>query len=149
MAGCGEPRLLPFFSSRPLQPGQITFSSEGSNIAGNVRFAGIDLSGLSIDQAELAVTDRARLLLDTPITVLTGGEPLVATAEQLGFVYETSIVVDQAIAARHDGSVLGVFVDWAKTPFNEIEIEDVIVFDPDAALELLATTPEMIVSSPV
>ncbi len=124
-------------------------SSEGSNIAGNVRFAGIDLSGLSIDQAELVVNDRARLLLDTPITVLTGGEPLVATAEELGFVYETSIVVDQAMVARHDASVLGVFLDWAKTPFNTIEIEDVIVFDSDAARELLVTTPEMIVSSPV
>jgi vancomycin resistance protein YoaR len=124
-------------------------SAEGSTIAGNVLFAGIDLSGVSIDEAEQTITDRAQKLLDTPITVLTGGETLVATAAELGFVYETSRVVDQASAARHAGGVFGIFLDWAKTPFTTIEIEDLIVFDTETAIERLAAAPQMVVTSPV
>jgi len=124
-------------------------SAEGSTVAGNVRFAGIDLSGVSIDQAGQTIADRAQLLLDTPITILTGGETLVASAGGLGFVYETSTVLGQASTARHSGGVGGVFVDWVRTPFATIEIEDVIVFDAKAALERLGMAAEMVVSYPV
>ncbi|MEE8406110.1 MAG: VanW family protein [Acidimicrobiia bacterium] len=124
-------------------------STEGSTVAGNVYFAGVDLSGVSIDDAAEAVESRAEELLGTPISLVTGGEDLVATAEELGFSYDRTSVVAKATAARHVGSPLDVFLDWSASFFTSIEIADVIVFDPMVAREHLAEAPETILTSPV
>jgi hypothetical protein len=124
-------------------------STEGSTVAGNVHFAGVDLSGASIDEAAEVVESRAEELLGTPISVVTGGEDMVATAEELGFSYDRTSVLDTATTARHVGSSLDVFLDWSASFFTTIEIADVIVFDPGVAREHLAEAPEMILTSPV
>jgi hypothetical protein len=124
-------------------------STEDSTVAGNVHFAGVDLSGASIGEAAEVVESRAEELLGTPISLVTGGEDLVATAEELGFSYDSSSVLNKATAARHVGSPLDVFLDWSASFFTTIEIADVIVFDAGAAREHLAAAPEMVLTAPV
>lgn len=124
-------------------------STEGSTVAGNVHFAGIDLSGASIDDARGVVESRAEDLLETPIHVVTGGEDLVMTAGELGFSYDTSSVLDEVTTARHTGSPMDVFLDWSESFFSVIEVADLIVFDPAVAGERLAEAPEMVLAAPI
>ena len=115
-------------------------STEGSTVAGNVHFAGMDLSGASIDDARGVVESRAEDLLGTPIYLVTGGEDLATTAAELGFSYDTSSVLDEVTTARHAGSPMDVFLAWSESFFSVIEVADLIVFDPVVAGERLATT---------
>ncbi|MFV1960298.1 MAG: VanW family protein [Acidimicrobiia bacterium] len=124
-------------------------SIEGSTVAGNVTFAGVDLSGVSMDDAARVVESRAEELLGTPISLVTGGDDLVATAEELGFSYETSSVLDNLTTARYVGSPIAVLFDWSASFFNTIEVAELIVFDADVARTRLATAPEMVVVTPV
>ena len=124
-------------------------STEGSTVAGNVHFAGIDLSGTSIDDAEEIVGSRAEELLGTPISLVTGGEDLVTTAEELGFSYDTSSVLGTVATARHVGGPIGVFFDWSASFFSTIEVADLIVFDASVARKLLAEASEMVLATPI
>ena len=124
-------------------------STEGTTVAGNVHLAGIDLSGASIDDAREVVESRAEQLLGTPINLVTGGEGLVTTAEELGFSYDTSSVLDKVTTARHMGSPMNVFLDWSASFFSIMEVTDVIAFDAAVARKRLAEAPEMVLATPI
>lgn len=121
----------------------------GEFVAPNVEYMGTDLSGATADRAESIVQARSRLLLSTPITIDTGQGFLVLRADDLGFGYAVSEVVDEIRLARHDGGPLTTFLYWLTSPFAGVQVEDEITFDPLAARARLEAAPELTLALPV
>ena len=123
-------------------------ASQGTVVAANVVYEDENLSGATVARAAAAVESRASRILQTPITIHTGREPIVATAGQLGFSYDYTAVLNEITAARHRGGPVGVFTAWLSSPFGTVTVEDVIQFDPNAAAAALSTSPAKVVEPP-
>lgn len=123
-------------------------SSEGDEIASNVRFAGLDLSGVTTATAASEVGEREREFLDTPVTIDLGETEVVVTAEEIGFDYLYTDTVSALVTARHEDDAFSEFVAWASTPFQGVEIEDVYQLDEDKARARLAQD-DFVVEEPV
>ncbi len=117
-------------------------------VAPNVKFVGSDLSGASLERVESIVTARSRLLLSTPIVIDTGKGLLVLRADEVGFDYKVSDVVDEIRLARYDGGPLTTFLNWLTSPFAEVEVDDDITFDRLAARARLEAAPELTLALP-
>ncbi len=122
--------------------------SEGRSVAPDVKFAGLDLSG--VDQAEVvaAVDAREAEFLATTVTVDLGERQVTMTAEEIGFDYLWSETVNEVLGARHGENALSEFVAWVTTPFEEMVIPDHYEFDEEVARERLGTD-EFVLSFPV
>ena len=123
-------------------------SSQGTVVAANVVYESENLSGTTVARAAAAVEARASRVLQTPITIETGGEPIVATAGQLGFSYDYTAVLNEIINARHRGGPVGVFASWVTSPFSTINVEDTIHFDSNTATARLSTSQARVVAAP-
>ena len=121
----------------------------GEFVAPNVKFMGADLSGASSERVESVVRARSRLLLSTHITIDTGESLLVLRADELGFDYAVSDVVDEVRLARHDGGSLTTFVHWLTAPLTGVQVDDDITFDPLAARSRLGAAPELTLALPI
>lgn len=119
--------------------------ADGSTLAGNVYLADVDTSTLEVGEARAVVVDRARRILETPITVVTGSEDVVFSAQDLGFTYDVELAVAKLSGARHHGGFLEVAWSWMTTSLDEITVEDPIGFNPEIAGSALAEVPEMII----
>ena len=104
-------------------------SEAGEFIAPNVKYAGADLTGLSIKETARIVQARSRLLLSTPIEIDTGEGLLVLRADELGFQYDVPAVVDDLRLARHKGNAISTFLSWVSASFAGIEVDDQITFN--------------------
>lgn len=123
-------------------------SSEGERVAPNVRLAGIDISGLSPVEAYDEVAAREQEVLNTPVVIEVAGEEVELTAAEVGFDYRYLDTAQSVISARHDDGPIGEFAGWASTPFNTVDIHDVVVLDEDAARERFSRE-DFVVSQPV
>ena len=108
-------------------------ASEGEEIAPNVRFAGVDVSGLEPDTAAAHVGWRETAFLGTPVTIHLGGETVSMTAREIGFDYLYGDTVAAVLSARHEDTAWGEFVSWVSTPFEPMTVEDRFVLDEDVA----------------
>lgn len=113
-------------------------ASEGVQVAPNVRFAGIDISGMGPDVAAEEVGDREAEFLSTPVIVDLGERRVVMTAEEIGYDYLYGDTVTAVVSARHGEGPLEEFVAWVSTPFEEVHVHDQFVFDETLARARLA-----------
>jgi hypothetical protein len=123
-------------------------ASEGEQIAPNVRFAGIDVSGLAPAEAAEHVGWRETAFLQTPVTIDLGQRQVTLTAAELGFDYQDEATVAEIVSARHEGTAWGEFLAWARTPFRTEVITDEYRFDEDVARQRLSD-PEFVLEPPV
>lgn len=123
-------------------------SSEGQEIAPNVRFAGVDMSGLAPTEAAKQIATREQEFLATPVVIDLGERKVALTAGEIGYDYLYDETVSEAVAARHDSGAWREFVAWASTPFRPVTITDHYVLDEAAARERLAQR-DFILSDPV
>lgn len=123
-------------------------ASEGDQVAPNVRFAGIDISGISPDAAAEEVGDRENTFLSTPVVVDLGERSVVMTAEEVGYDYLFGDTVSAVVSARHGEGPLEEFVAWASTPFEAVHVEDHFTFDEVRARERLAQD-DFVIAEPV
>jgi hypothetical protein len=123
-------------------------ASEGDEVAPNVQFAGLDMSGLTPAAAAAEVTEREREFLSTPITIDLGESSVVLTAREIGFDYQYDDTFSDVIAARHADRPWDEFLAWAETPFETVTINDHYIFDETAAAERLAAE-DFIIRFPV
>ena len=108
-------------------------ASEGDEIAPNVRFAGIDISGLTPVDAAEQVRAREREFLATPVTVDLGEREVVMTAEEAGYVYLSDQTLADLVSARHGDGIWSEFKLWAGTPFETVTINDRFALDVTTA----------------
>ncbi len=123
-------------------------SSEGDEIAPNVRFAGIDVSGVTPATAAAEVGEREREFLDTPVTIDLGEKQIVVTAEEIGYDYLYGDTVSALVSARHEKGAWHEFVAWASTPFQRVEVADSYTLDEQKARARLAEQ-DFVVVEPV
>ena len=112
--------------------------SEGSEIAPNVHFAGVDVSGLAFDVAAAHVGWRETAFLETPLTIDLGERAITMTAREIGYDYGYVETVDALVSARHEDNAWGEFVAWATTPLEPVVVEDHYVIDEEKARQRLA-----------
>ena len=123
-------------------------AGEGDQIAPNVRFAGIDISGLSPSDAAAQVNARRDEFLATPVTVDLGEREVVMTAEEAGYVYLYEDTLTDIMAARHGDGIWSEFKLWVGTPFEPITIRDHFALDVTAATERL-TQEDFVLEHPI
>lgn len=108
-------------------------ASEGTEVAPNVRFAGVDLSGLTADGAAKQVGKRESTFLATPVTVDLGEHTLTVTAEEIGYDYLYGDTMAAVVSARHGDGPWSEFVAWVSTPFETVTVADSYAFDEEMA----------------
>jgi len=113
-------------------------ASEGNEIAPNVRFAGVDLSGLAPSDAADEIGNREAEFLATPVVIDLGPRQMTVTAGEIGYDYLFTETISAAVSARHADRPWPEFVSWISTPFQTVEIEDHYRFDADKARARLA-----------
>ncbi len=123
-------------------------SSEGDVIAPNVRFAGVDVSGVSPEVAAAHVGWREAAFLDTPVTIDLGERLVTLSARELGYDYLYVDTVNSVVSARHEDNAWDEFVAWITTPLRPVTVEDQFVLDESVARERLAGE-DFVVESPV
>ncbi len=123
-------------------------SSEGDEVAPNVKFAGVDLSGLSPDVAAAHVGWRETEFLDTPVTIDLGEESIAMSAREIGFDYLYADTVAAVLSARHGNGAIDEFVSWVRTPFEPVTIRDQFTLDENTARERLSAE-DFVLESPV
>lgn len=123
-------------------------ASEGDQVAPNVRFAGIDISGISPAAAAEEVGEREAEFLDTPVVVDLGERRVVMTAGEVGFDYLYGDTVSAVVSARHGDGPVEEFVAWVSTPFDEVHVADQFTFDETRARERLSED-DFVIAEPV
>lgn len=123
-------------------------ASEGDEVAPNVRFAGIDISGLSSDAAAEEVSTRESEFLNTPVIVDLGERRVVMTAGEVGYDYLYGDTMSAVVSARHGEGPIEEFVSWVTTPFEVIHVQDHFSLDEDQARKRLLEA-DFVLSSPV
>lgn len=113
-------------------------SSEGIQIAPNVRFAGVDVSGLSTDLAAEQVDMREAAFLETPVTINLGERTVTMSAGELGYDYLYGDTLAAVVSARHGHGPWSEFVSWVSTPFETVTVEDRFVLDEEKARSRLS-----------
>jgi len=108
-------------------------ASEGVAIAPNVMFAGVDLSGLTLDVATAHVGWRETAFRETPVTIDLGDRQMTLRAADIGFDYRYTDTINALISARHDETVWREFASWISTPFETVTVPDEYVLDEDLA----------------
>lgn len=123
-------------------------ASEGDEIAPNVSFAGVDLSGLDPAEAGAVVEQRRQEFLATPVIIELGGRRVVTDAEDIGFEYDVEQTLDAVVSARHGDGPISEFAAWVSTPFQEITIDDRYHLDQSRAARRLAVE-DFVLEAPV
>jgi vancomycin resistance protein YoaR len=123
-------------------------SSEGEQVAPNVRFAGIDISGLSPSAAATEVETREEDFLETPVIIDLGESRVILTAEEIGFDYLYGDTLADVVSARHGEGPWDEFLAWASTPFETVTVEDRFALNVTTARQRLAGE-DFVIEAPV
>lgn len=113
-------------------------ASEGHRVAPNVRFVGVDVSGMPRAKALAEIESRQAEFLDTPITIDLGEREVTLTAAEIGFDYLYGDTATAVLSARHRSEPIGEFISWASTPFETVDIRDRFALNVTAAEARLA-----------
>ena len=138
--------LIPLVIAAVAWTGHV--SSEGAQVAPNVTFAGVDISGLAPDDAAARVSAREQEFLSTPVVIDLGDDEVALTADELGYHYLFNETVTDVVSARHYDDAWDEFVAWATAPFTTVTIGDHYSFDEDTARQRLAAE-DFVISEPV
>jgi lipoprotein-anchoring transpeptidase ErfK/SrfK len=79
--------------------------SQRNTIASGVRVGGVNLGGLTADQAFLRLRDRVQAPLQQPIHVSAGGHSFELTAAAAGVALDPKALADEAVRVSRQGSI--------------------------------------------
>ena len=113
-------------------------AGEGDEVAPNVHFAGVDVSGMDPEIASAHVGWREIEFMDTPVTIDLGEREITMAAGEIGYDYRYVDTVNAVISARHEDNVWDEFVSWATTPLEPVTVEDHYTVAEDVARTRLA-----------
>jgi vancomycin resistance protein YoaR len=110
----------------------------------NVTASGVDLSGLSTEDALAAVAEYEALLIATPAPFIVDGEEVVLDPAAAGLSVDEQALVDEALAQRRDRGFFYDVVGWARawgSPISIVipttideEMTEVVLFDWDRSV---------------
>lgn len=88
----------------------------------NVELAGRDVGSLTEGELDDAVAEVAADFADTPVRIATGGDPITATASDLGLEVDQPATVDAVLAEGREGSVALRPLAWGRSFFAPYEV---------------------------
>ncbi|MFN8448047.1 MAG: VanW family protein [Anaerolineae bacterium] len=115
---------------------QITFRSR---IVPGVSAYGIDLSGMTRDQAAAALDARFTYAKDAVFTFRDGDKFWQMNAGDLGVTFDAEATVNDAFATGHNSDLLSNLADQALTWLNGRSIAPIIRYDQNVAVAQLAS----------
>lgn len=80
-------------------------SSKEDQIAEGVTVAGVDLGGMSADEARAAIAEQVAAPLEKPVVVTHGDRRFTLSAKDAGLNADAQAMADEAVAASRTGSV--------------------------------------------
>ena len=80
-------------------------SAKGDRIAEGVTVAGVDLGGLTAQEAKTKVREQVSAPLEKPVTVTSGGKRFTLSAKDAGLHADVDAMVDEAVSASREGSI--------------------------------------------
>jgi lipoprotein-anchoring transpeptidase ErfK/SrfK len=80
-------------------------SSRDDVIAEGVSVAGVDVGGMSVNQAERVIARELRAPLERPISVVRGRKRFTLSAQDAGVHADVTGMVDEALQASRDGNI--------------------------------------------
>ena len=80
-------------------------SSKEDQIAEGITVAGVDLGGMSADEARAAIAQQVAAPLEKPVVVTHGDRRFTLSAEDAGLNADAQAMADEAVAASRKGSV--------------------------------------------
>jgi vancomycin resistance protein YoaR len=92
-------------------------------IGRSVSAAGVDLSGLSTEEALTALSEYEQLLITTPAPFVVDGVDVVLDPADAGLAIDEQAIVDEALALRRTGGILSDFIGWARARWSPLVVE--------------------------
>lgn len=117
--------------------GAFRISYDG-RITPGVSSYGVDLSGMTLDEAVSALSARFTYDNTTVFTLRYGDRSWQLTAQDLGFTYDPSETVAQAMLVGKNGDMVAGLRDQARAWFDGHAIAPIIHYDQNMAAERVA-----------
>jgi lipoprotein-anchoring transpeptidase ErfK/SrfK len=119
-------------------------SSNGDKIAEGVTVAGVDLGGMTADEARVQVRRQVAGPLQKPIVVTSGGKRFTLSAEDAGIHADADAIVDEALAASREGSIFSRVWRDATGGEKKTSITPQVTYSKAAANKLVARVAESV-----
>jgi len=126
----------------------INRMAAGDQVMGSVQLDGVELGGLSPDEAALAIGDHEALLADEPASFLIRDSIVNVQPIATGFSLDTQVILDRALAVGREGGFFGDFWWWLTHLFQTTNLDVAASTDPEALELILAQWDEEAVGNP-
>ncbi|GAB4515799.1 MAG: VanW family protein [Anaerolineae bacterium] len=113
-------------------------------ITPGVRALGVDLSGMTHEEATAALASRFNYDSAAVFTFRYGEEVWQMTAGELGVTFDVNATVDQALAVSNGQGMTGALVDQALAWFNGQSVAPIIRYDQTHAVNQLTAIAQQI-----
>ena len=97
----------------------------------SVSAAGIDLSGLSTEDAMAALSEYEQLLVTTPAPFVVDGVAVVLDPADAGLSIDEQAIVEEALELRRAGGFFSDFFGWARARWSPLVVEIPTTVDDD------------------
>lgn len=89
----------------------VSFAAAGAGaaeatITKGVTIEGVDVSGMTQEQADQALQQKAQEIGQTPVTLMMGGNPVTVTLADLGYTWTNTDVVSQCMTLASSGNIV-------------------------------------------
>jgi vancomycin resistance protein YoaR len=120
-------------------------SSHAGRVYQGVSVAGLDLSGLSPDEARSSLDQHFATYVQIPLTLSAGDRTFQITPAEAGANLDSAATVDAAMEWGREGTIWDNSRDWARALLRGVDIAPAIALDPKAARgSIAAFAPEIV-----
>jgi vancomycin resistance protein YoaR len=126
----------------------INRMTAGDQVMGSVQLDGVELGGMTPEEAALAISDHEALLADEPASFLIRDSIVNIQPIATGFSFENRVILDRALAIGREGGFFGEFWWWLTHLFQTTNLDVAASTDPEALELILAQWDEEAVGNP-
>jgi len=124
-------------------------ASHGERIYQGVTVAGVDLGGLTPEEARVRLDDAFTASAGTPLTITAGDRTFELTPAQAGAHLDSDATVASAMAWGRDGSLWDRSQAWTRALLRGVAVKPVIELDTAQARDSIAAFAPEVVRPPV
>lgn len=115
-----------------------TKAQDDYRVKNGIYISGIDVGGMTAEEAEAAIEAYVESLRDTEITLIAGdGSEVSVTAGDMGLTWENPEVVQEAVGMAQEGNVIVRYKAMKDLQHDNVHLELVFDIDEDLVQEIL------------
>jgi len=122
----------------PLTVFMIDRAAAADEVPRNISVAGVELGGLSRDDAVAALRSHESQLAGTPAVFIVNGTRYQLDPKRVGLALDEEAIVDRAMAMRDGSGVVGNLRAWLEGFTEPIQLDPGLTLDADALDEQLS-----------